>query len=426
MRKDERGFIVKRGFILLCVLALVLSLGGTVLADNVIKIGAIYPFTGPMAGTAQMLKNGVLMAVDIINNKHDFDFLFADTEGIPSLNGAKIEVIFADSAGDPKTGMSEAERLITSEGVVALVGCYQSSVTKTASQAAERYGIPFVNGDSSSPQLTERNFKWFFRSDPHDGLYVRQQFEHLVELEKQTGESLRRIGLVYENTETGSNVAKATEELAKEFGFELVEKIAYTTGATNLSSESTRLMASKPDVVMMGAYISDQILFAKTFKTMRFAPKVWHNTGAPGEPDFIDSLKGDANYLFLRQGFCADQVENKPVLVEVLQRFRDKFGHEMMADAVRSFHAPIVLADAINRAGSTEPEAIRQALLETDIPGKYCLSPWEGIKFDPETHQNIYGKYIICQIQEETFYTVFPSAFATREPVFPFPAWEDR
>mgnify|MGYP000851142547 FL=1 len=417
---------MRKGIVLVGILTLILALSGLALAENVIKIGAIYPLSGPMAGTGQMLRNGVLMAIDIINNKHDFDFIFADTEGLPNLGGAKIEVIFADSAGDPKTGMSEAERLITSEGVVALVGCYQSSVTKTASQVAERYGIPYVNGDSSSPELTERGFKWFFRTDPHDGLYARQQFEHLVELEKQYGVSLRRIAIVHENTEFGTQLARAQENLAKEFGFEVVERIAYTTGATSLNSEVTRLMAAKPDVIMMNAYISDQILFTKTFKTMRFAPTVWHNSAAPGEPDYLASVGADGNFLFLRQGFCKDQAAKKPVITEVMKRFKEKFGQDMLADAVRSFHAPIALADAINRAGSTDPEAIRQALLETDIPGKYCLSPWEGIKFNPETGQNMYAQYIICQIQEEDFWTVYPDEFATRDAVFPFPKWDER
>jgi branched-chain amino acid transport system substrate-binding protein len=417
---------VKRSCILLLVLCLVFGISSGVFAQDVIKIGAIYPFSGPMAGTAQMLRNGVLMAVDIINNKHDFDFLMADTEGIPSLGGAKIEIIFADSAGDPAKGMAEAERLITSEGVVALIGCYQSSVTKTASQVAERYGIPYVNGDSSSPDLTARGFKWFFRTDPHDGLYARQQFEHLLELEKQTGESMRRIVIVHENTEFGSQAANAQEALAKEYGFEVVGKIAYTTGATSLNSEVSRMMAMQPDVVMMAAYISDQILFTRTFKTMQFAPKVWHNTAAPGEPDYLNSVGEDGYYLFLRQGFAADQAERKPVITTIMNRFRELFGQEMLADAVRSFHAPLVLADAINRAGSTKPEAIRQALLETDIPGEYCLSPWEGIKFDPETHQNVYAQYIICQIQDGEFRTVFPEEVATTGSVVPFPAWQNR
>jgi len=417
---------LKKRLILLCVVLLVLSLSGLVAAQNVIKIGAVYPLSGPMAGTGQMLRQGVLLAVDIINNKHDFDFLFADTEGIPSLNGAKIEVIFADSAGDPAKGMAEAERLITSEGVVALVGCYQSSVTKTASQVAERYGVPFVNGDSSSPDLTNRGFKWFFRTDPHDALYVDLQFQHLVEMEKQFGVSLRRIGVAYENTETGSQVNLAIKRLAEDYDFDVVESIAYSTGATSLNTECARLMAANPDVVMGSPYISDLILLTRTFKTMNFAPKVWHTTGAPGEPDYLAAVGDDGNYLFLRQGFCADQVENKPVLKPILARFKELFGQDMLADAVRSFHAPIVLADAINRAGSTKADAIRQALTETDIPGKYCLSPWEGIKFDPETNQNIYAQYIICQIQEQDYFTVYPTEFATREAIFPFPAWDQR
>lgn len=417
---------MKKVVVAMCVFSLFVVLSGAAVAADVIKIGAIYPFTGPMAGTAKMCRDGTLMAVDIINNKYDFDFLFADTEGIPSLGGAKIEVVFADSAGDPKTGMSEAERLITSQKVVALVGCYQSSVTKTASQVAERYGIPYVNGDSSSPMLTERKFKWFFRTDPHDGLYAAQQFEHLMQLEKDFGVSLRRVALVYENTEFGTFASRAEEEAAKKYGFEVVENIAYTTGATSLTSEVTRLMSAKPDVVMMAAYISDQILFTKTFKTMGFAPKVWHNTAAPGEPAYLQSVGADGNYLFLRQGFCADQVVNKPVIADVMKIFKEKFGQEMLADAVRSFHAPLALADAFNRAGTTEPEAVRKALLETDIPGKYCLSPWEGIKFDPETHQNVHAQYIICQIQDQKFYTVFPSKFATRKSIFPFPSWEGR
>ena len=270
---------MRKGIVLVGILSLILALSGMALAENVIKIGAIYPLSGPMAGTGQMLRNGVLMAIDIINNKHDFDFIFADTEGIPSLGGAKIEVIFADSGGDPKTGMSEAERLITSEGVVALVGCYQSSVTKTASQVAERYGIPYVNGDSSSPELTERGFQWFFRTDPHDGSTPGSSLS--------TWSSWRRVGQEPapspSSTRTRS-LAPAGEgpgSLAKEFGFEVVERLAYTTGATSLNSEVTRLMAAKPDVVMMNAYISDQILFTKTFKTMRFAPTVWHNSAAP-------------------------------------------------------------------------------------------------------------------------------------------------
>ena len=146
----------------------------------------------------------------------------------------------------------------------------------------------------------------------------------------------------------------------------------------------------------------------------------------PWEPDFLKSVGDDGNYLFLRQGFCADQVVNKPVIGRILEEFRNKFGQEMLADAVRSFHAPIVLADAINRAPAPPIRRLFAKLYWRPISPAVLPVPVGRIKFDPETHQNIYGQYIICQIQDQTFYTVFPSAFATRETVFPFPSWDDR
>jgi branched-chain amino acid transport system substrate-binding protein len=86
----------------------------------------------------------------------------------------------------------------------------------------------------------------------------------------------------------------------------------------------------------------------------------------------------------------------------------------------------LVLADAINRAGSENREAIRKALLETDIPGHQLIMPWEGVRFDPETHQNTLAKGVICQILEQEYYTVWPWNSATREPVWPMPTWDKR
>ena len=123
------------GFSLLWVLFLSVSVYAQ---PKVIKIGAIYPLTGNLATTGLDCKRGVEMAVEIINGKYDLSLPLAKTEGLPNLGGAKIEIIFADSKGDPKNGMAEAERLVTQEKVVAVIGAYQSAVTKTASQAMTR------------------------------------------------------------------------------------------------------------------------------------------------------------------------------------------------------------------------------------------------------------------------------------------------
>src|SRR5512138_3502662 len=111
---------------------------------KVIKIGAVYPLTGNIASTGLDCKRGAELAVDIINGKYDLDLPLARTAGLPNLGGAKIELVFADTKGEPRNGQAEAERLVTEQHVVGMIGAYQSAVTKTASQATERMRIPYV------------------------------------------------------------------------------------------------------------------------------------------------------------------------------------------------------------------------------------------------------------------------------------------
>jgi branched-chain amino acid transport system substrate-binding protein len=85
-----------------------------------------------------------------------------------------------------------------------------------------------------------------------------------------------------------------------------------------------------------------------------------------------------------------------------------------------------VLADAIHRAGSTDAQAIQQALLETDIPADQLIMPWDGVRFDQTTHQNTLGRGVICQIIDGEYYTVWPWSLATREVIWPMPSWDTR
>ncbi len=408
-------------------LLLVLVLSISVQAQqNVIKIGAVYPLTGNIASTGLDCKRGVDLAVDIINGKYDLDLPLAKSAGLPNLGGAKIEIIYADTAGDPKNGMSEAERLITSEKVVAMIGAYQSAVTKTASQMTERLGIPYVCSDSSSPTLTERGFKYFFRVSPHDDIFARDQFQFLKDLEKKTGQTVHTIAVLYENTEFGSNAGKAYKKYASDFGYKVVADISYTANATDVTSEVGKLIVSKPDVLMHASYITDAILFTKTFKEMGFQPKGIMTMAGYIEPGYLPSVKADGNYIIVRSTFALDLAKNKPLVAKVNALFRKKYGIDMSENAARSFMAPFVLAEAINRAKSTDPEAILKALHETDIPGNQTIYPWQGIKFDPQTNQNIYARGMLVQIQNQEYVTIWPFESASKPVVWPFPAWNER
>jgi len=116
------------------------------------------------------------------------------------------------------------------------------------------------------------------------------------------------------------------------------------------------------------------------------------------EPEFLQTLGKDGNYILTRATWPKDLAQIKPLVGTVNQMFRERYGTNMNGNSARAFTGMLVLADAINRAGATNPEAIREALLETNIPGDKLIMPWDGVKFDRETHQNTLGKGIICQI----------------------------
>src|SRR5206468_9567086 len=153
---------------LLSAAAISVGLAGGASAQNTVKIGAIYPLSGNAASTGVHTKAAFDVAVEFINNGNPAlgDLPLTKNAGLKGLGGAKVEVIYADNQGSPAVGQNQALRLITEEKVVALSGSYQSGITLTASAIAEKYGIPFVNGESVAANLTERGFKWFFRVTP--------------------------------------------------------------------------------------------------------------------------------------------------------------------------------------------------------------------------------------------------------------------
>ncbi len=392
-------------------------------APKVIRIGAVYPLTGNIASTGLDCRRGAELAVDIINGKYDLDLPLARTEGLPNLGGAKIELVVGDTKGEPKTGIAEVERLVSQDKVVAIIGAYQSSVTKTASQATERLGIPYVCSDSSSPTLTQSGYKYFFRASPHDALFARDQFNFLKDMEKQKGQKVQSIAVLYENTEFGSNVGKEVVKLAQEYGYKLVENISYTANATDVTSEVGRLIKANPDVLMHASYITDAILFTKTFKEMNFKPKAIMTFAGYIEPAYLPAVKSDGNGIIVRSTFALDLAKNKPLVGKVNELFRKKYGMDMSENAARSFTAPFVLADAINRAKTTEAEAVVKAIQETSFGPNQVIYPWQGIKFDPQSHQNVYARGILVQIQKQNYVTVWPFDSAAADVIWPLPPW---
>jgi branched-chain amino acid transport system substrate-binding protein len=395
---------------------------------TVVKIGAIYPLTGALAPTGLEVKNAIELAVEIINNEYpDLALPLAETAGLPNLGGAKIEMIFADHELVPEKALSEAERLITEEDVKALIGAYASSCTATASQASERLGIPYLNAISTSARLHTRGFEWFFRTSPHDGTCAESMFQFLVDMNEQKGADLQTVATLYENTLFGTDSSDSENEMANKYGFQVVANIPYPAESADMTSEIQTLKAADPDVVLPTSYIADAILMTRTFKDLDFNPEgVLAQDAGHIEGAFLETVGKDGEYICSREVFALDLAEKKPLVGQVNEMYKERYERDMDGANARGFVGMLVLADAINRAGSTEPEAIRDALKATDMPPEQIIMPWDGVKFDPDTGQNMLGKGIIVQAQEGQYWSVWPFDLAAKEVIWPMPEWSER
>ena len=408
------------------LVAAVASLPSPASAQEEVKIGVIYPLTGAAASTGLELRNAAQLAADLINGTdRSLGMPLAGAGGLPNLKGAKIRLVFADHQGNPQVGATEAERLITQEKVAALAGCYFSSVTATASQTAERYGVPFLNGESSSPALTQRGFKWFFRTTPHDELFVQNSFQFLKELEKK-GHKVKRIAILAENTEFGTGAARLQEKYANENGFQVVAKVLYPPKSTQLTSEVQKLKAARPDAVLQSSYLGDAILSVRTYKDLGFLPTaLLANDAGFNDSEFLKTVGKDGNGVISREVWALDLEKQKPVIGKANALLQARHGVNFNGNSARAFTGIFALADAINRAGSTKPEAIQKALRETNIPGDQLIMPWGGVQYDA-TGQNKLGAGIIVQVQDGKYVTVWPFALASKDVTWPLPAWAER
>lgn len=407
----------------LCATALSFACASSAFAqDKVVKIGAIFPMTGNAASAGLHAKVAIEVALDIVNNTHSElgDLPLAGSAGLTGLGGAKVEVIFADNQGSPATGQNQALRLITEEKVVALVGAYQSGITLTASAIAERYGIPFLTPESVAANLTERGFKWFFRTTPIATDFVKVYSEFLADMKAQ-GAKTDNVALVHDNTEYGTSVANTISIGFKEKGFNIID-IGYVSNATDVQSQVLQLKQKNPDVVLMISYTSDAILFAKTMQAQDYKPPLLLADDAGySDPSFLKAVGRISQGAFNRSAWSVGPPGSPTAIIADM--YKKKSGDDMDDTAGRDMQGFLVLVDAIDRAGSTEPAKIQAALRATDLKPKQLMMGYNGVKFD-EKGQNILASAIIIQLQDgENYVTVWPKEKAVKAPILPYKGW---
>lgn len=376
-----------------------------------VKFGIIEPLSGPLASLGLQDKNGYQLAIENINK----------AGGIKSLGGAKLRMIIGDSESKPQVGMAQAERLIRA-GVVALSGCFQSSVTFATTQVAEKNKVPHLINVGVADAITGRGFKYTFRVVEKASWNVRDQFKYLDWIGKKTGLKAKTIGMVYEDTLFGQSVKKGWLHYGKKHGYKIVADLSYPHNTSDLTGTISKLRVKKPDVIVSANYTSDAILIAKTMKDLNVNPMAFIAIGGGmQDPAFISSLGKDATDFSVMSA-SGDDI-TVPSARKVGRQYKKRFNMGMSPVAALSYTTVYVLKDALERAGSIDREKLREALTQTNIgigeKGSILPSP---IQFG-EDGQNQGSRCVVIQIRDGKRTAVYPPDISPSEPIWPMRPW---
>jgi branched-chain amino acid transport system substrate-binding protein len=392
-------------------------------AAEPVKIGILLPLTGNAAAAGQASKAAEEIGAEIVNGKHPelANLPLAASEGLPGLGGAKLDLVFVDHQGNPSLAQQLATRLITQDKVHALLGAYQSSCSFTATAVAERYGIPFLVGDSAALNITGRGFKWVFRSTPIASDYAATYMRFFDDMKKQ-GRRIAAIAVVNENTDYGTSVADSIEAEAKRSNVAVAIRIPYSASSTDVSAQVLQLKEKQPDVVIFISYTSDSILYMKSMKNLDYLPPmvIGDDTGF-SDPSFIPAVSDIAQGAMNRSAW--DIGKPGSTTYKINGMYKAKTGRDLDDTSGRNMQGFLALAEAINRAGSTDPEKIRLALSKTDLKPEQLMMGYNGLKFD-DTGQNILASTYLIQLKDKQYQLVWPANAAAAKLDWPMAGWK--
>lgn len=375
-----------------------------------VKIGALHPLTGPLAVDGKRMDQAVKMAVKDIN----------EAGGIESMDGAKLEVVSGDTKAEPETASSEAQRM-TGDGAVALVGPYTSATAATVARASERAQVPFVIDVATADSLLEQDYKYTFRVQPGSTSMGEMGAKYLKDIAESNDTPVKTVAYIHENSEFGTGVFEAFKKEAEKQGIEVSKEISYDAfNVSDLTSELTQAKAAKPDVIAATGYYNDGLLFAKAAADVK--PDVDAVYGVANGAFDLDTFPEDAGAngnSYLSSNYHFDATSDR--VKELRGKFEEQTGERMRTAAVFSYQAVEVIADALERAESSEPQELRDAIAETSLETE--LFPFDGpIEFD-DKGQNVNAQPIVMQVRDKEVVQVFPEDFAQEEPQFPATPW---
>jgi len=427
--------------ILVPVLAAIMVVGGFALeraepqAPKEVLIGVLLPLTGNFASLGQQYLWSNQTVEDIVNNDYpDLNVPLGPGKGFPGLGGATMKLVVRDDQSRGDLARTLVEQLVTVNKVHWIDGEGTSGNTSIIQPVVEGYGIPLSCHPCASPTLTEKGFKWFFRTGPHDRVMVDSVFRFLQEWPKNGGPTDLKTVAVFtcDNLFCQDNHKIALEHAAKA-GFKVVADLTTKTGATTLASEVQRLQAANPDILFFVQYPAETAVFQADAKRAGWTPKVLATSnGAYSDQTWLEAQKktnGGAAWLG-RDPTAIDLASKKPSWKKVNEIYKKySRGQDMGELAMRQITGMLWVADTINRAKSLEPAVLAKAAADTNMSPDQMIIDYKGIRFD-KSNQNELATGVVTQIGwDGEKHTIWPWELAKQAgytPVYPSPSWQER
>jgi branched-chain amino acid transport system substrate-binding protein len=414
--------------------AVVAMLGMAISAEaqeKKIKIGVVYDLTGPLAGGGSEL--GYIGAKIMLDH-------YART----GVEGYKVEAVYADAQSKPDIAINEAVRLLEQEKVDMVMGFFSSAqCVPVAARVEQLKKFMWITTCISSAVFDGKNYKYVFRPQASGDQFGKMTMDFIAQNSKaKFGKEPKdlRVAIIHEDGSYGVDVSKGNEAGAKQAGFNVVMKEGYSATAPDLSALVTKLKRARPDVIFHTGYNPDITLLLRQAREqgLKFGALMGHGAGYGVYEKMKEGLGADVNYVFNTDPisiWLANQKTMDPKLPEVIKMVGEEFDKIRPGVAIRSAHVGIaasniyvfmndVLPRAIKKHGGVDPDALRKAALEADIPEGGTMLGF-GVKFHGEgtqmAGQNERSFPVVIQYIDDKSYVVWPKSQAQREAVLPLP-----
>ena len=372
-----------------------------------LKVGVLLPRSGYQAGIGQDCQRGVDIATGVLKDL-----------GLPSL-----QFINADTESNVDVARSRAEQLI-GEGAQLLVGAFDSGQSSAIAQVAEQKGIPFVINIAAAPPITEQGYKFVFRNFPTAPMILRDAFIDQKAIFAAVGAAPKSVVFLAENDTFGVAMQKAIPGVLPKFDmpYTILDTISYDPTARDLSVEVSRAKATGAEALLVVSRLNDAILLTRELIKQRWTPVMILSMG-PGwyEDQYLKTLgKFSDGPLSFAPWYDPNKKLSK-ALDAALAKVHP--GVNVNINHVYTFEALLIAADAYKRAGSSNPQALADAIRATNITDNSSIGP--GIQFDAKgQNDKILGGGI--QNRNGKLITVAPGAASNGKPEWPLMPYNKR